>query len=54
MINLYVPAGGVASAEHVNGIAFLSGVGVAATALVGDADTTAPVASSVATNLFHR
>ena len=54
VMTLYVPPGGVASAEHVNGISFSNGVGVAATTLVGDADTTAPASNAVIANLFYK
>ncbi|WP_437597400.1 hypothetical protein WMF28_32680 [Sorangium sp. So ce590] len=51
---LYVPAGQVVSAEHTNGIAFSSGIGMGATTGLAELDATAPAASTVIVNVFYK
>lgn len=56
VLTIPLPAG---SGAHLgpgsaNGIAFSLGIGIAATQLLADADTTAPAANDVVVNLFYK
>jgi len=53
LITIFLPAGAAANESFGNGIAFVNGIGIAATQLVADSDTTAPAANDVISNLFY-
>ncbi|WP_437575048.1 hypothetical protein [Sorangium sp. So ce887] len=53
-MTLYVPAGQAISAEHTNGIAFSSGIGIGATPHSADGDENNPAADTVVVNVFYK
>jgi hypothetical protein len=54
VITLPIPKEAGANVEFVNGIAFATGIALAITGALADADTTAVVANDVVANLFYR
>ncbi|WP_437741770.1 hypothetical protein WME73_41315 [Sorangium sp. So ce302] len=53
-LTLMVPAGQVVSAEHTNGIAFTTGIGIGATATPADNNTSQPGPNTIVVNVLYK
>lgn len=54
LVTIPLPAASAANVYLGPGIAFSAGIGIAATQLVADADTTAPAANDVVANILYK
>jgi len=53
ILTLPIPSGASVAVDYSSGIAFGTGIGIGATQLVGDSDTTAPASNEVVVNVLY-